>query len=159
MTRAPGGCACGAVRYVLRSAPIVVHACHCTDCQRLTGSAFVLNAWIEKDEVELLSGDLASFAFTDEGRNNSVHFCPRCGTYLWTEYMPGFWFVRVGTLDDPKAFPPDLHIFTRSKQPWLPLPDDVPVFAEYYDRNKVWPAESLRRFRAVQARLQGGSAP
>ena len=119
MTKAEGGCACGAVRYALRAKPIIVHACHCTDCQRITGTAFVLNAWIERDQVELLSGEPVSFRFTDGGRNSCVYFCSKCGTYVWTDYRPGFWFVRVGTLDDPKQFKPDMHIFTRSKQPWL----------------------------------------
>ncbi len=151
MTNVQGGCACGAVRFALKAKPMVVHACHCTDCQRLTGSAFVLNAWIERDQVDLLSGAPASFTFTDKGRNNSVHFCPECGTYVWTEYLPGFWFVRVGALDNPKAFAPDAHIFTRSKQPWLALPDDGSVYETYYDRNIVWPAGSLARFAAVEA--------
>ncbi|MBT4486127.1 MAG: GFA family protein [Rhodospirillaceae bacterium] len=159
MTSVEGGCACGTVRFALRAAPLVVHACHCTDCQRLTGSAFAINAWIEKDQVALLSGELASFAFTDAGRDNSVHFCPRCGTYIWTEYRPGFWFVRVGALDDPKAFAPDVHIFTRSKQPWLELSGDVPVFDAYYDRNLVWRPESLARFQVIEAGRQGKAAP
>ncbi len=159
MTEVQGGCACGAVRFALKARPLIVHACHCTDCQRLTGSAFVINAWIEKDQVELLSGQPAFFKFTDMGRNNSVHFCPQCGTYVWTEYRPGFWFVRVGALDDPKAFAPDVHIFTRSKTPWLELPGDIPAFEEYYDRNLVWPPESLARFAAAEAGLQGKMAP
>ncbi len=149
MTDLQGGCACGAVRYALTAKPLIVHACHCTDCQRLTGSAFVINAWIEKAEVELLSGQLSSCAFKDEVRDNSVHFCSHCGTYVWNEYMPGFWFVRVGTLDDPQALSPDLHIFTRSKQPWLELSGDIPVYEAYYDRDEVWPAESLNRYAAV----------
>jgi hypothetical protein len=151
MTNVQGGCACGAVRFALKARPIIVHACHCTDCQRLTGSAFVINAWIEKDRVDLLSGVPASFKFTDKGRNNRVHFCRQCGTYIWTEYRSGFWFVRVGALDDPETFPPDMHIFTRSKQSWLELSGDVPVFETYYDRNLVWPPESLARFAVVTA--------
>ena len=158
MTNIEGGCACGAVRYALKAAPMVVHACHCTDCQRLTGSAFALNAWIEKSQVDLLSGEPASFKFTTGGRNNSVYFCSQCGTYVWTDYRPGFWFVRAGTLDNPKALAPDVHIFTRSKQPWLELPDDVPLFEAYYDRDEVWPAGSLSRFRAVETAQQGNSA-
>lgn len=154
MTNIQGGCACGAVRFALQATPMIVHACHCTDCQRLTGSAFAINAWIEKDQVELRSGVPASFKFTDKGRNNRVHFCGQCGTYVWTEYRPGFRFVRVGALDDPAAFAPDVHIFTRSKQPWLQLSDGVPVFAAYYDRDLVWPAASLARYAAVQADLQ-----
>ncbi len=151
MTSVQGGCACGDVRFALKARPIIVHACHCSDCQRLTGSAFVINAWIEKAQVDLLSGVPASFKFTDKGRNNRVHFCRQCGTYIWTEYMPGFWFVRVGALDDSETFAPDMHIFARSKQSWLALSGDVPVFEAYYDRKLVWPPESLARFAAVTA--------
>ncbi|MDA1099212.1 MAG: GFA family protein [Proteobacteria bacterium] len=159
MTNIQGGCACGAIRFALKAKPIVVHACHCTDCQRLTGSAFAINAWIEKDQVDLLSGAPASFKFTDPGRNNCVHFCAQCGCYVWTEYMPGFWFVRVGALDDPKAFAPDMHIWIRSKQPWLVLPEDVPVFEQYYDRKLIWPRASLARFAAVGEAWQRSIAP
>ena len=149
MTRLEGGCACGAVRYALTADPLIVHACHCTDCQRLTGGPFVINAWIEKTEVGLLSGSLAWFKFKDEERDNTVHFCPQCGTYVWTEYMPGFWFVRAGTLDDQTALVPDVHIFTRSKQSWLDLSGDIPVYEVYYDRDEVWSKGSLARFAAV----------
>ena len=129
---------------------MIVHACHCIDCQRLTGSAFALNAWLENDQVELLSGGLARFRFDGSGKGDSdVHFCPQCGAYLWTEYGPGFWFVRVGILDDPTQFAPDMHIWTRSKQPWMRLPGGVPAFEMYYDKEKVWPAESLARLATV----------
>ena len=145
----PGGCACGAVRYVMAGAPITVHACHCTDCQRITGSAFATNAWIEKDRVELLSGELSSHTLPAGRATSTTHFCPQCGTYVWTEYMPGFWFVRAGTLDDQTALVPDVHIFTRSKQSWLDLSGDIPVYEVYYDRDEVWSKGSLARFAAV----------
>ncbi len=151
-----GGCACGAVRYALQAKPMIVHACHCTDCQGVTGTAFALNAWIEKAHVKMLAGTLAgtlvSHGFSDagsSGNGNSVHFCAQCGTYVWTEYMPGFWFVRVGTLDDPQQFAPDMHIWTRSKQPWMVLPEGVRSFEMSYDKEQEWPADSLARLAAV----------
>ena len=144
-----GGCACGAVRYALNAAPITVYACHCTDCQRLTGSAFIVSAWIEKTEVELLSGTLDSCRLATGERGSVVHFCPQCGTSIWTEYSPGFWFVRVTTLDRQTLYPPHMHIWTQSKLPWLQLGDDVPIFETYYDRERDWPADSLARFHAV----------
>ncbi|MBV39872.1 MAG: aldehyde-activating protein [Rhodospirillaceae bacterium] len=147
-------CACGSIRYALKAKPLIVHACHCTDCQRLTGGPFVINAWIEKAKVELLSSNPASFKFDTGGRDNSVHFCPQCGTYVWTEYMPGFCFVRACTLDEQNALIPDVHIFARSKQPWLDLPGDIPVHEVYYDRDKVWPDDSLARFAAVTASMK-----
>jgi hypothetical protein len=147
-----GGCACRAVRYRLGSAPMFVHCCHCRDCQRQTGSAFVLNALIETDRITLLAGDPASIAVpTDSGRPHDIYRCPACQTALWSDYgrRPALRFVRVGTLDDPAALPPDVHIYTRSKLPWIRLPDGVPAFDAYYDTRTLWPAASLERRRAI----------
>jgi len=147
-----GGCACGQVRYRLLSAPLFVHCCHCKDCQRQTGSAFVLNALIETDRVERLSGDHALFAMpTDSGRPHDVARCRGCGTAVWSHYggLKVLTFVRVGTLDEPAALPPDVHIYTRSKLPWIALPSGVPAFEAYYDSKTLWPADSLARRRAI----------
>ncbi|RJF90368.1 GFA family protein [Sphingomonas cavernae] len=147
-----GGCACGAVRYRLDSDPLIVHCCHCLDCQRQTGSAFVLNALIESDRVTLLAGEPEPFPVpTDSGRPHDIYRCPICQTALWSDYGRRGWlrFVRLGTLDDPAEFSPGVHIYTRSKQPWISLPEDVPQFEEYYDLKAVWPAESLERRRAI----------
>jgi hypothetical protein len=153
MTRVlDGGCACGAVRYRLGSEPMFVHCCHCLDCQRQTGSAFVLNALIETDRVAVLSGAPAPVAVpTDSGRPHEIFRCPTCHTALWSDYgrRGVLRFVRVGTLDDPSALPPDVHIYTRTKLPWVALPAGVPAFPAYYDSSKVWPAESLARRRAI----------
>jgi len=150
--RLEGGCACGAVRYRLASPPMFVHCCHCRDCQRQTGSAFVLNALIEADRVAMLSGTLDHDAMpTDSGRPHSIHRCASCGTAVWSVYggVDKLRFVRVGTLDDPAALTPDVHIYVRSKLPWIKLPDGVPAFEAYYDSKKLWPAESLERRRAI----------
>jgi len=148
-----GGCACGSVRYRMTSAPMFVHCCHCLDCQRQTGSAFVLNALIEADRVTLLRGEPKPYLMpTDSGKPHRVFRCPSCQTAVWSEYGgagPVIRFVRVGTLDNPAALPPDVHIYTRSKQPWVTLPAGVPAFEAYYDSKKVWPAEALERRRAV----------
>ncbi len=147
-----GGCACGRLRYRMRGAPMFVHCCHCKDCQRQTGTAFVLNALIETDRIDLLSGDPAPYAMpTDSGRPHTVFRCPDCGTATWSEYggLKTLRFVRVGTLDEPRALPPDVHIYVRSKLPWITLPADVPAFEGYYDSKALWPAASLQRRRAV----------
>ena len=147
-----GGCACGAVRYRLRSAPMFVHCCHCRDCQRQTGTAFALNAMIETDRVEILSGSPKIVPVpTDSGRPHEIHRCPDCGTAVWSMYggLTACRFVRVGTLDDPAALPPDVHIYIRSKQPWVALPAGTPAFEAYYDARTVWPAASLERRRAI----------
>jgi hypothetical protein len=152
-----GGCACGHVRYTLTASPLIVHACHCRDCQRLTGSAFVLNIWIEKRFVEVTAAAPESFRLSGgSGKHHDVFFCARCGTYLWSGYhsAPSSLFLLAGTLDDPAAVRPDVHIFTRSKLPWFELPDGVPAFRSFYEIEEVWSPESrerLRRNRVEQA--------
>ncbi|MDB5453559.1 MAG: hypothetical protein JWO33_2137 [Caulobacteraceae bacterium] len=149
-----GGCSCGAVRYRLTSAPMFTHCCHCLDCQRQTGSAFVLNALIETDRIET-SGEAPQPVRmpTDSGGVHDIYRCPTCLTAVWSDYggRPGVRFVRVGTLDDPTAIAPDVHIFARSKQPWVGLPDDAKVFDIYYDTKALWPPESLARRKAALA--------
>jgi hypothetical protein len=147
-----GHCACGAVRYRLSSAPMFVNCCHCLDCQRQTGSAFVLNALIEADRHILLSGDPKPITVpTDSGSPHDIFRCTVCQTAMWSTYggRTALRFVRVGTLDDPTALPPDAHIFTRSKQPWVGLPEGVPAFEVYYDMKTLWPPASLERRRAA----------
>jgi hypothetical protein len=152
---AEGGCTCGEVRYRLMSGPLIVHACHCRWCQRETGTAFATNAMIEADRVELLKGapemiDTPSLS----GKGQKIWRCPTCRIAVWSNY-PGAGdrvnFVRVGTLDNPDLLPPDIHIFTMSKQPWVRLPEDKPAVEEYYSAKKIWPAESLARFQALKA--------
>jgi hypothetical protein len=146
-----GGCACGNIRYKLTASPLIVHACHCRDCQRLTGSAFVINIWIERKFVEALSATPKSFRLGGgSGKDHEVFFCDQCGTYVWSRYQiaPGdALFVRAGTLDNPKAVKPDVHIFTRSKMPWLSLPENVPEFKSIYKLEEFWPAASKERLR------------
>ena len=150
--RLEGHCACGGVRYRLQSEPKFVHCCHCLDCQRQTGSAFVLNAIIEAGLVEVLSGAVEPVGVpTDSGKPHHIWRCPSCRVALWSVYggVDKLHFVRVGTLADPSVLTPDVHIYTRSKLPWIVLPETVPAFEAYYDARKVWPAVSLERRRAA----------
>jgi hypothetical protein len=129
-----------------------VHCCHCRDCQRQTGSAFVLNALIESDRVERLSGEAEpTLVPTDSGEPHDIYRCPACRTAVWSDYNRRrvLLFVRVGTFDDPTSLAPDVHIYTRSKLPWVALPAGVSAFEAYYDLPKVWPAASLERRRAL----------
>jgi len=148
-----GGCACGEVRYRLTSEPLFVHCCHCLNCQRQTGSAFVINVLIETDRIELLAGEPQVVAVPRSGgKKQKIGRCPTCQIAVWSQYTsPGVRFVRAGTLDDPASVAPDVHIFTRSKLPWVDLPDEVPAFDVYYDTNKLWPAASLERLEALKA--------
>ena len=150
-----GGCACGKVRYRLASGPMFVNCCHCKDCQRQTGSAFVINAIIETDRIEAVAGEAKPARVpTDSGRPHDIYRCEDCKTALWSDYggRPYVRFVRVGTLDEPGALPPDAHIFTRSKIPWVVLPADQPAFEIYYDTDKQWSADSLKRRAAMTGR-------
>ena len=152
---AEGGCDCRQVRYRLRRRPLFVHCCHCSWCQRESGASFALNAMIEADQAELLTGkpdwvDTPSAS----GKGQKIARCPTCRIALWSCYSgagPRVRFVRVGTLDQPAQFPPDIHIFTASKQPWVVLPPGTPAVSEYYDREKNWPAASLTRRKALLA--------
>lgn len=151
-TTRDGRCACGAVRYRLHGEPMFVHCCHCLDCQRQTGSAFALNALIETDRIEMLHGAPQDIAVpTDSGRPHRIFRCPSCQTAVWSEYggIAALSFVRVGTLDEPSSIAPTVHIYTRSKQPWVQLPEGIPAFEAYYDSKKLWPAESLARRKTI----------
>ena len=150
-----GGCTCRALRYRLTDKPLFVHCCHCTWCQRETGSAFALNAMIEADRVVLLSGE-ADVVHTpsNSGRGQKITRCPQCRIAVWSNYSgagDAIRFVRVGTLDQPFRLPPDIHIFTSTKQPWVILPPGVAAMPEYYDRGAHWPQESLERRAALLA--------
>jgi hypothetical protein len=152
-----GGCDCRHVRYSLESRPLFVHCCHCRWCQRETGTAFALNAMIETERVRVLGAEpLLVETPSASGKGQKIARCPRCHIAVWSHYAgagPAIRFVRVGTLDEPDRLPPDIHIFTSSKQPWVVLGSRMPAVAEYYDRRQYWPKESLERREALLAKL------
>jgi hypothetical protein len=150
--RREGGCSCGEIRYRLASEPLFVHCCHCLNCQRQTGSAFVVNILIETDRVELVAGEPVAVSVPrDGGKKQEIWRCPSCQVAVFSQYTsPRVRFVRAGTLDDPSSVEPDVHIYTRSKLPWVVLPESVPAFGTYYDTQKLWPAASLARLEALR---------
>jgi hypothetical protein len=156
-----GACTCGAVRYRMTSEPMFVHCCHCRWCQRETGASFALNAMIEAERVVLLEGEPEVVNTpSNSGKGQKISRCPKCRIALWSTYAgagDAVRFVRVGTLKEPDRLPPDIHIFTSTKQRWVVLPPDIPAVAEYYDRDKYWPKESLERRAAVLSRRQGAT--
>ena len=148
-----GGCTCRGVRYRMTSKPMFVHCCHCRWCQRETGAAFALNALIEATRVEVLQGQPEVIDTpSNSGKGQRITRCPTCRIALWSNYGGAgdvIRFVRVGTLDEPDRWPPDIHIFTSSKQPWVVLPPGARAVPEYYSSKVEWPAESLARRAAV----------
>jgi hypothetical protein len=153
-----GGCSCRFVRYRMTTKPLFVHCCHCRWCQRETGASFALNAMIEAERVQLLQGKVEVINTpSNSGKGQKISRCPKCQIAVWSNYAGGgdaVRFVRVGTLDDPDRFPPDVHIFTASKQPWVVLPPNTPAVVEYYNASELWPKDSLERRTALLARSQ-----
>jgi hypothetical protein len=151
-----GHCTCRHVRYRLTDKPLFVHACHCRWCQRETGTAFALNAMVEADRVELTSGEVESVDTpSNSGKGQKIWRCPICYISIWSNYAGAgdkVRFMRVGTLDEPDRLPPDIHIFTMSKQPWVILPEGVPAVREYYNPKEMWPKASQERFAALRAK-------
>jgi hypothetical protein len=153
-----GACTCGAVRYRMTSRPLIVHCCHCRWCQRETGTAFALNALIEADRVVLLQGapELIDTP-SNSGKGQRIARCPDCRVALWSHYAgagEAIRFVRVGTLRDPDRLPPDIHIYTASKQPWVVLPEGASAVPEYYSARQYWSQESQERRRVLMEKFR-----
>ena len=154
-----GGCACGHVRYRVESRPLIVHGCHCSVCQRQNGSAFAVNALIEADRVRVLQGEVVDIEVpSPSGAGQRIARCPKCQVAVWSNYLVFHGglgelirFIRVGTLDEPARLPPDVHIYTSSKQPWVALPQGVPAVDEYYVTKEVWSEESLARLSVLMS--------
>lgn len=155
-----GGCSCGQIRYRVTGPPLIVHACHCTWCQRETGTAHALNALYEADRVIHTAGEPEIIHTPSaSGRGQKIARCPACKVAVWSNYPqagPAVRFVRVGTLDRPGRCPPDIHIYTSSKLPWVTLPAGATAVPEFYDVAAVWPAESLERRRIMRERASSG---
>lgn len=153
-----GGCSCQAVRYSMHNKPLIVHCCHCTWCQRESGSAFAVNAMIESSEITVLKGSPEYINTpTNSGKIQKVARCPNCKVALWSQYAAAgnaMYFLRVGTLEPSAQFEPDIHIFTSTKRPWVTLPAEKPAVPEFYKLPEQWPSESMARLKALQTQQQ-----
>jgi hypothetical protein len=130
-----GGCLCGAVRYTCGAEPVVSGHCHCRDCQRATGAAFLSGLAVPQDALEV-TGAVTYFDTENESGNTSSRgFCPECGARILgrSTGMPGLVMVHATSLDDPSRFQPTMHIFMASAQPWDTPVDDLPKFARMPD--------------------------
>lgn len=154
-----GQCFCGKVRYRMHGRPMFIHCCHCRDCQQQVGSAFAVNGLIETERLELVEGAPVAVAMrTDSGNAHDIYRCEACQSPLWSDYGKRGWllFVRMATLDRAAEFAPDVHIYTRSKLPWVALPEGARAYDEYYSTKAEWPAESIARRET--ARIKAGAA-
>ncbi|WP_105386395.1 GFA family protein [Neorhizobium alkalisoli] len=145
-----GGCFCGRIHYRMHGQPMFIHCCHCTDCQRQTGGAFAINALIEAERIEIIKDEPVAVTMpTDSGHPHDIYRCPQCQTALWSDYGRRGWmlFIRVSTLERRAEFFPDVRIFTRSKVPWVRLPEDAQIFDEYYSTKALCPLKALHGAR------------
>lgn len=151
-----GGCTCGQVRYQVTSEPMIVHCCHCRGCQQNSGSAFALNALFEADRVRLISGKVEKITVpTPSGTGQDITRCSSCKVAVWSNYNMGglrehVRFIRVGTMDNPDQFSPDVHIYTCSKQPWVILPKEAQSADEFYNLKETWSPEGFARLEKVK---------
>ncbi len=155
-----GGCSCGHVRYKIVSEPLVVHCCHCSVCQCQTGSAFVINALFEASHVELIQGSVVEkVAPSPSGKGQNIARCSECSVAVWSNYymggiQDGIRFIRVGTMDNPNLLPPDVHIFTTTKQDWVILPEDDLAVDVFYDYEQVWSKKCNDRRKELLSLVQ-----
>ncbi len=127
MNERTGGCQCGRVRYRLVGEPLFLSVCHCKECQRQSGSAFGMSMLVPEANLTV-EGTLKSFERSSEsGRPVRCHFCPECGTRIYhaISYAAGAVNLKPGTLDDTSWLEPRLQAWTRSKQPWVALPEGL----------------------------------
>lgn len=152
-----GQCFCGAVRFRMHGRPMFIHCCHCRDCQQQTGSAFAFNGLIEAERIERIEGEPVKVAMrTDSGHPHAIYRCASCHSAVWSDYGDRDWlrFVRLTALDRPGDFVPDVHIYTKTRLPWVALPAEARIFEEYYDTRAEWPAESMARFKLARDRAR-----
>lgn len=151
-----GGCACGAVRFELLSSPIFVQACHCSFCQRMTGSAFSVNALLESDRVFRLGQEPEAVPTPSALPAGQIaHRCGTCRVRVWSTHAslgPRVALIHAGCMDEPTAFEPELHCFVSNKMPWVIVPDGVPSFDLSYSAKELWSEHAL-------ARLQDATRP
>jgi len=155
-----GGCGCGHLRYRVEGEPIFVNNCHCRLCQRQTGSTSVVNAFFESERVTVTSGALTEFTTKGgSGGDHTICRCATCGTTVFS-YYPRVGRVgtgiRVGSFDNPDGFTPTAIVFTESKMPWVPLPEGIPAFEQYYNPKELVSEANFARLIALVEKKAAG---
>ena len=127
MTTRRAECSCGKLAITCEGDPIRVSLCHCTACQRRTGSPFGQQARWAADRVTIQGASTAFTRAGDSGGHATFHFCPSCGAtvYFTVERMPGMIAVPVGAFADAAFPPPVISFYGARKHAWLPLPAAV----------------------------------
>jgi len=147
-----GGCSCGDVRYHISQEPIFTQACHCRLCQKQTASAFVVRTMIESSNFHLDSGELIRLhGATGSGRGQEVYRCINCKVQIYSIFNNSdvMTFIKTATFDEPDRFPPQAHIFTKSKLNWVNLEGSTPCFDEFYNKEELLSEESLKRRQVI----------
>ncbi len=156
----PGGCACGELRYEAQGEPIFTNHCMCRLCQRQTGSVGVVNAFYESDRVAVTQGALTEFTTKGgSGGDHTICRCSECGTAMFSYYprvgRRGVG-IRVSSFDDPDAFTPTAVVFTKSKMPWVALPEGIPAFEQYYVPQELLSVDAFARLMILVEKKAGG---
>ena len=150
MTKHNGECSCGQVQYTLNSDPIFTHACHCTLCQRYSASAFIVHSLMEKTNFSLERGNLIeTMGPSGSGKGHTIKRCQTCGDQIYSQFsgLNNLLVLKTTTLNDANRYPPQAHIFVKSKLSWLKICDDIPSFDAFYRREEIYSSESIKRFK------------
>ena len=153
-----GGCFCGSTRYRLETAPLFCYACHCTDCNKQTGSVYACFTSIENDHITSIGAlpPKITTAIRSGGIIRHMASCGKCGTRLWAsgDTTPVTADIATGTLDLPELMEPDLHSYIESKISWAILPESAKTCRGPFDYRKHWPKSSLKRLEAAVQRAR-----
>ena len=142
-----GCCACGNVNYTITDKPLFTQACHCKDCKKSTGSSFVIHTMVFEDDL-IVDGEVSSTELpTGSGKGYRAYFCVNCGVYLYCKYnvSAGRVAIRTATLNNPIV--PEAHIYVKDKDPWIDITNKKICYDVFYDIDKTWPEQSLKRLK------------
>lgn len=133
MNKQTGQCLCGAMKYEVTAMPVISAACHCTDCQKASGTAYSINIGVPEEAFNITGDTLTQYVIkADSGKDIKRHFCSTCGSPLFSkaDAMPALVIIKAGTLDDTSTFKPTINLFCDSKMEWLKNDCETVDFAQ-----------------------------